>query len=237
MKIVNGNIIQHSKGSLILLAHLNTRGGLKGNKIEELGVVLDKHKPTILGVSEINYDERDSLPTSKLDYNFIPGFTYSNQKTRVGIFVRRGIVCKVRKDISKKMPLPCVWLDVQINGEKLAIVNCYREFKKYKTDDSEQSEHISEQKKRFKTFIEIWMNYNNQYDEVFVLGDFNIDWGSDKFKDRSFKNMLQLSVLNKGYEQLIKVPTWSNTRGAVSIIDHIYTNSNGSKNVLNSSLG
>ena len=147
MHVSNGNIARSLK--FLKLAHLNTRGGLKGTKLDELGIVLDKHLPDIFGVSEINHDERDNMPTSKLNYNFIPGFTYSDQKTRLGVFVKRGIVYKIRKDIMKKLDLPCVWLDVTANDEKIAVVNCYREFRKYKTDDSEESLTPTEQRKHF----------------------------------------------------------------------------------------
>ena len=70
IKMVNGNISGNKHLKLLKLAHLNTRGGLKGNKFDELGVVLDKHKPHILGTSEINHDVRDDLQTGKLNYNF-----------------------------------------------------------------------------------------------------------------------------------------------------------------------
>ena len=38
-------------------------------------------------------------------------------------------------------------------------------------------------------------------------------------------HLLQTTILSKGFDQLIEEITWTNTRGAESIIDHIYTNS------------
>ena len=232
IKIINGNIARVSRHLREMkLAHLNTRGGIKGNKFDELGGVLDDHKPDILGLSEINYDARDNVPINLLNYNFIPGFTYSDQKTRLGVLVKRGITVKVRNDIMKRLLLPCVWLEVNNGGDKIAIINCYREFRKYKTDDSTESFSMAEQVNRFRQFLNEWMNQSNKYDEMFVLGDLNIDVGHDKYKDRVFKNMLSGTVSLKGYEQLVRENTWSNTKGAVSVIDHIYTNSTRYRNV------
>ena len=220
-----GKIIKQLK-----IGHVNARGSLKGNKWDEFGFLVDKHNTDVLGVSEINYDARDSLPLSKINYNFEPGFTYSNQKTRVGVFIKRGLVYRVRTDIMSKLKLPCVWIDMKVNNEKVAIVNIYREFKKYKTDDSLESESLPEQKIRFKHFIEVWVRRIKDYSEMFVLGDFNFDFGVPR--NKPFIDIIKERIFSKGFVQIINKPTFANSRGDISLIDHIYTNADRIRDVV-----
>ena len=88
---------------MLKLGHINVRGNLKNQtKFADLCQLLDDHKPDILGMSEINHDHRDSVRTDQLNYTFIPGHTYSLEKTRVGVLVKRGINFKVMENIMKK---------------------------------------------------------------------------------------------------------------------------------------
>ena len=44
-------------------------------------------------------------------------------------------------------------------------------------------------KTRFKKFLDVWVKHSNRYDEMFFLGDFNIDVSADKYKDKVFKEL------------------------------------------------
>ena len=236
MHILNGNLRKKKLQKCVKvlrdlkMCHLNVRGSLKGDKFDELELVIAKHDPDFLGVSEINMDERDDVPTGRINYNFIPGYTYSKQKTRVGVFIKRGIVHKVRQDIMDKLKIPCVWVEIKVDGGTIAIVNIYREFKKYKTTDAESSETLQAQKNRFQNFINEWSKEEGKYSEMFVMGDFNIDHRTGRYKP--FSDMLEGKILTRGFSQIIKENTFANTRGDISLIDHVYTNAKAIKNVI-----
>ena len=104
-----------------------------------------------------------------------------------------------------RLKLPCVWLELNLGGERIAVINIYREFKKYKTVDAAESENIREQKARFWHFIEEWSTRRGSYDEMFVMGDLNIDFNTARYKP--FIDMLNKRILNKGFHQIIKKPT------------------------------
>ena len=78
----------------LLLCHLNIQG-LK-SKLYEIPQILDSYNPHILGISEAGLDIRDSIPCHDLNYDFIPGFCYSQVKTRAGVYVRKGLKYKIR---------------------------------------------------------------------------------------------------------------------------------------------
>ena len=143
MHALNGNISVNRQLKMLKLGHINVRGNLKNQtKFADLCQLLDDHKPDILGMSEINHDHRDSVRTDQLNYTFIPGHTYSLEKTRVGVLVKRGINFKVMENIMKKLPIPCVWLELKVPGQKVAVVNIYREFQKWRSDDADGSNEL-----------------------------------------------------------------------------------------------
>ena len=73
-----------------------------------------------------------------------------------------------------------VWIDLRIKGKKLAVVNIYREFQlwleKGRSHEKINSIKIAEQFKRFSDFIDLWEKSIKNYDELWVLGDFNLDF-------------------------------------------------------------
>ena len=230
IKAYNGNIASWNTTSRMRIAHLNIRGGLK-HKEAEIDYLLDKYKLDIFGLSETNQLKRDVINTNNRNYVFEPGFTYSDEKTRLGVFVKRGISYKVNKNIMSKLQVPCVWLDLKIKGAKIAIVNVYREFQLYlpKEIRDMNSRGISEQYNRFENFIQVWMDNSKNYDEIWTLGDFNLDLDRSSVPSSQYRRFYQLledSVFNEGYSQLINDPTRVSDNGKIqSRIDHIYTNS------------
>ena len=96
------------------------------------------------------------------------------------------------------------------------MVNVYREFKKYKTSDAAESESMSEQKARFRNFLQEWSAIMGKYDEMYVLGDFNIDFSVPRYKP--MVDIINKLILSKGFQQVITEPTFANTRGDISLI-------------------
>ena len=87
MHATNGNIVV---GKDLKMASLNIRGGLKDKKAE-IEIILERYRPDFLGLSETNQSCHDSIDYDDTMYNFVPGFTYSQKVTRVGILVRKGL--------------------------------------------------------------------------------------------------------------------------------------------------
>ena len=138
--VLNGNI-----AGFLKFAHLNIQGGLKHKKDEVLRI-LDKYKPSVFGISETNQKREDKIDYNDTEYNFIPGFTYTDNATRVGVLIRKGIKYKLRDDIMKNLKLPCVWLEISLNGARpITVINCYREFKLWRSEDAENSATGSQQ--------------------------------------------------------------------------------------------
>ena len=70
MHASNGNIHVND----LRFCHLNIRGDLKGKKAE-IEHLLDRVKPSILGLSETNQSHLDNVDYSDTLYNFVPGYT------------------------------------------------------------------------------------------------------------------------------------------------------------------
>ena len=233
--VLNGNI-----AGFLKFAHLNIQGGLKHKKDEVLRI-LDKYKPSVFGISETNQKREDKIDYNDTEYNFIPGFTYTDNATRVGVLIRKGIKYKLRDDIMKNLKLPCVWLEISLNGARpITVINCYREFKLWRSEDAENSATGSQQLDRLKNFIHYWERSLWETDETWLLGDMNLDSRHENSTDPGHyyqKKMLlhiRERVIGKGVSQLIKNPTRFNAQGeSGSVIDHIYTNSGNYTSVQN----
>ena len=229
IQTVNGN------GQILKLAHLNLNGGLK-HKIPDIECIFDHFNIDVLGLSETNQLARDSIITNNKNYNFEPAFNYCTEKTRVGVFVKKGIHYKVNRAKMNQVQIPIVWLDFKIKGEKIAIVNAYREFKLYlpraERPRAKRSQRPHEQFERFESFVRLWETSIPEYDEIWVLGDMNYDIqrvrssATANNTNLPLVNLIEDRVLDNGFQQLVKNKTFFSRDGKFSsVIDHIYTNS------------
>ena len=126
----SSKIRDFSKSSLLSMGHLNIGGALK-HKIHELEILFDQEQFDILGISEANLLKDDVIITNNLNYNFISAFTYEESKTRLGVFIKKGLNYNINKDIVKGLDIPIVWIELTIRGVSIAIVHIYREHKKF----------------------------------------------------------------------------------------------------------
>ena len=235
MHMLMGNIgflKNRNRGNLLKFAHINVRGALS-EKSAEIDLVLDGQKPHILGVSETNQIEDQIIQVNDKNYFFEPGFNYTKKKTRIGAYIHKSLNYKVRRDKMEKLQIPCVWLEVKLGVVKIAVLNIYREFKLYLTKKQKSQSNISatlpNQLVRFNNFIEAWESALDEYDEVWVLGDCNLDFSKIKRDKNSpkkhFIRLLEDRILCKGVKQLINGITWIKDNGLQkSCVDHIYTN-------------
>ena len=174
---MNGNIVSNNNYEL-RLAHWNIGGALK-HKAAELEAILDSVKPDVLGISETNQLRGDNYTIGSLNYNFVSAFCYCPEKTRLGVFVKKGLTYKVRDDITKLLEIPSVWLEIKGDRKTILVVNIYREHRlwlpKSQRAVSIESDKINNQFSRFRRLVEIWASKLNSYHEVWMLGDFNLD--------------------------------------------------------------
>ena len=77
------------------------------------------------GVSKL-----DNVDYSNTEYNFIPGF---KEKTRLSVFVKKGLSYKIRYDIMSSLEILCVWLEMKERdpttriNRLITVINIYRE--------------------------------------------------------------------------------------------------------------
>ena len=162
----------------IKMSAINLRGGLR-EKSAEIDLILADYKIDILGVSESNQLKDDYIEVANKNYSFEPCFNYTDKKTRLGVFIKNTIKYKIRRDKMTALKMPTVWLELDLLGKKMVVINVYREFKFYlpKSRDLEahHSGRMSAQIGRFEEFVTAWEDALNEYDEVWVMGDFNFD--------------------------------------------------------------
>ena len=94
MHMCNGNIrgvnLNDVRNLSLKFGHINVRGGLR-DKTAEVDVIIEKQKCHVLGVSETNQLDDDFIQANDKNYNFIPGFNYTDKKTRIGVYVHKTI--------------------------------------------------------------------------------------------------------------------------------------------------
>ena len=213
------------------MMHLNMRG-LK-SKRGQLEYIFDRYKPDILGVSEANVKEKDNLDYDDTQYNFVPGYTYSNKVTRLVVFIKKGLRFNVRHDIMRKLSIPCVWIELKINGKVVTVINLYREHRQVGLDgENSHTVALSAQFERFDNFVHYWERAITDSEETWVLGDFNLNPAllhsndPNHFYKRRMLQLIDERIASKGVVQLVRGDTWYKDDGSISTsIDHIYTDS------------
>ena len=224
MHSLNGNI--HTKN--LKFCHLNIQGGLPHqHKRAEIENILEVNSPHIMGLSETNQGEKDVISFENSMYNFHPGWTYSKEKTRVGILVRKGLKVRIRKDIMSELQLPAVWAEVKDKGKIITVINTYREHRQVGlSGDNADTKSGAAQLERLGDFIHYWERSLSESDETWLLGDTNLDPAVKGSKDagsyykRKMYELVEERILDKGVVQLINGPTWVNANRFDSILQH-----------------
>lgn len=131
-------------------------------------------------------------------------------KCGVAIYVQNNIPAKIRQDLMLSS-IEILWLQVQFPHHKPMMIGCcYRppgSIVQY-TDDK----------------CHMLLNVTDRHEEIYLLGDFNIDW----FTSCALKDRL-VNILNTcNLCQIVNVPTRIASSLAATVskscIDHIYTN-------------
>ena len=141
------------------------------NKMDEIGAIIQKHQPHILGLSEANYFQHHDLNKVQLpDYTLHTCPTINNNQlkvSRVVVFTHNSLVVKARPDLMHDQ-ISSIWLEVGLPmKKKIIICNTYREWGYLRQGDN-SSRSVSEQLVRWKSFIAQWEKAQSEDKELLV---------------------------------------------------------------------
>lgn len=188
----------------LCIAHLNING--LRNKIDDINHILTLHQIHVLALSETKIS--DIVQDDKLG---IRGYNlYRTDRVGPG----GGVALYIDEQITQEKytelrsaHAEMIWVEIHLPDDKPVLVGCCYVSPRSKTEDLDKvvkAEIFREEK------------------DIFLLGDFNIDWLDKKSVSKKKK------LLNTGLTQLVQYPTRvmieKDGRITSSCIDHIYTN-------------
>ena len=184
-----------------------------------------------MGVTEANL--RTDADMKEVD---IPGYVLkwdsgrenkTKKNSRVVVYIKEELSCDVLTNYIKNDLMPEVWLRLgHKNTRRVVIGFVYREHTPWGTQEGS----VREQETRLQSWLEARKEIWRGKEEVFLLGDINLD--ILKKEDRNYRNGKMLRALlgeleGHGWVQLVKSYThYANRAGTVSesLIDHVWTN-------------
>ena len=175
------------------IVHQNVRGILSNHLLESF-VNKTESKIDVICVSESHIKDGDICGNSSLyslrGYVFLQRNRNVGTGGGVGIFLKQEIKSKRRYDLENH--LESLWIEICLKNSKSILIGCYqRPPKGSKYLKNNFSEVFEEQ---LTVVVET-------YKEIFVLGDFNIDY--NKTDNRDFKSLLNIF----GLKEVITEPT------------------------------
>lgn len=182
--------------------------GLTSHKTE-LEWIISKMKPIIVCVTEThiteNFEEHELFING---FNTINMPSVSRHTGGVIIYIKNEYKYKILLKMSIHMILWIVGIQVQLNRQKYNIFNLYHSPNASKANFLEKLEDILEE-------------YASKPEELYIVGDFNIDMRSDS-TNVFYRNKLINMVNSNGLYQVVNKPTRI-TKESCSIIDLIIT--------------
>ena len=236
-KYTNGN----RKQSGIRICHFNKGNSFLGNRIHEIENIISQHRPHVLGISESNYFKGHDQDSVQIEhYKMLTSKTLENTDlnvSRVCVYLHNSLVGKVRYDLMNDT-FSSIWVEVGLpQKRKILIANVYREWGYLRQDNPAVSRDLSEQIKRWDTFLGQWERALDEDREVIVTGDINLnhlEWTKDDLpannqtkKLRPLINALFTRILPHGVSQLVTTATRVWPGQPDSGLDHFYSNTPG----------
>ena len=193
--------------SIHLSIHLNINSLIP--KIDELRLIAKNSNPAIIGISESKLDKSILDNEIKIDGYELKRSDRNRQGGGVACYIRKDLSFNVREDFSPD--LENIFFDLLLPKSKPILVGIL-----YRPPDS------SGFLRKLNLAISKTENFDNQ--EVFILGDLNINLiNSKKCNSNGTKRYKEFCSLH-GLAQLIKEPTRI-TEKSETLLDHIITNS------------
>ena len=202
---------------------------MKRNEIRSL---LLEEDIDCLGINEANLKK-----SADMEAVHIPGYVLKwdegrenrvKQVARVVVYIKEELCFDIVPNLMQGDLMPEVWLKLGHAGTRRTLVGfVYREHTPVNTGDSS----IKLQEARLQRWLKARETVWKGKEEVFVLGDINLDLsksgGSGYYDKGRMLKMLVEELSGKGWVQLIKSSTHFWNRAGVageSMIDHIWTN-------------
>ena len=135
------------------------------------------------------------------------------QNSRVVVYVREGLTVTPKyKYMEDYDTIPSVWLELGHKGTRKSLA-CflYREYKPWKAEtqpNGEDGSSIQAQKERWKSWLRSKEHIFMTKQEVWVLGDINLDLTrGEGYRNKAMVDELQNVVMDKGWTRLVTGPT------------------------------
>ena len=145
------------------------------NRVPHIQDLLDKYKPAIMSINELNYDIKDSnTPHSFHGYNFeFDNLAKTDQRARTGFLIHQGLQYKRRKYLEEKGILT-VWLQISQQGKNKSFLvqSVYRQLQRLGRPGSHTP---VKQYQRWERIIDKWQQAIQENRELITVGDLNLN--------------------------------------------------------------
>ncbi|XP_015224518.1 PREDICTED: uncharacterized protein LOC107080829 [Cyprinodon variegatus] len=178
------------------------------HKMDYIRHIISRDKVHVFALCETKLDA--SVEDRKVG---IPGFRLWRRDRKekkgggVALYVKNDIEAKERTDLMRTTA-EIIWVELDITGSRPVLLGCF-----YRPPNSDR-EYLDKLYENMTLMLK-----EKEEKDIFVMGDFNIDWSKD-----SLLNYIALKVsFHWGFQQIVEDPTRV-TDTSATCIDHIYTN-------------
>ncbi|XP_027895264.1 uncharacterized protein LOC114158158 [Xiphophorus couchianus] len=209
---------ENSEDEKLSVALLNING--LRNKTHEIRHIIARDKLHVVALCEIRLNS-----TVKESDVYIPGFRMwrrdkkdkrNNTGGGVALYVQDHIKTRLRPDLMKaeadeeNPKAEIIWVEMELPDSRPVLLGCCYIPKKNQTT---YLKHIRE--------TMTLMSKEKEDKDIFLMGDFNIDWLSNSEKKKA-----DVFISSQSWTQIVKAATRL-TLDSATCIDHIYTNISG----------
>ena len=162
----NGKIMIWNKGNATFQAR-------KG----EVEMILDKHKPLVLGLCEANMGVNTFASALGIDGYHLErdNLTSEGIRTRTALYIKETLNYKRREDLEAKAS-PTIWIEVNTNTTSAWLLFVgYREWVSLKDKDREESRSVPKQLERLQGWKKGWLMAEAEGKPIYAMGDMNVD--------------------------------------------------------------
>jgi len=173
------------------ILYWNCCGGLS-SKIDSIKHIINSYKPVLFFISECEIKKNTPLGWVSIDnYDFIPSSNYNINKSRLGVYIKQGVVSKIIHP--KKSGLEIIAIEI----DKVMIIGTYRPFL--------SGAGLSFREELYSILDEIRPHLSK---DVIICGDLNINW---KKKKNAEKTIVKDYMDEYSLIQMINGITWRRT--------------------------
>ena len=169
--------------------------------------MIEEEELDIIGVSETDLKDFDeSLPYTLRGFKtFWPLKRSETNMKRMLCFVKQDVEVRERTDLMSPH-ISSIWLEHKpLNGKKILLCLAYREFNPCTGEEEIDKTNVSEQLSRFELFSQQVEKAAQESENIYILGDMNVDINRWNNKDYYLKKISEeyQSLLGKNGLELI----------------------------------